>query len=110
MILQCCNALEDAEGMGDSEPLHDKTNKMTCAPSEDSDQPGHLPSLIRVFTVRSVGSQGPKVSSCRRQRLIRLGGYQADLSLRWAHMPFGWFCHAAAHSIDPDQTASSGAF
>ena len=22
---------------------------------------------------------------------------QADLSLRWAHMPFCWFCHAAAH-------------
>ena len=29
-----------------NEPPHDKTNKMTCAPSEDSDQPGHLPSLI----------------------------------------------------------------
>ena len=28
-----------------SEPQHDKTNKMTCAPSEDSDQPGHPPSL-----------------------------------------------------------------
>ena len=25
---------------------------MVCAPSEDSDQPGHPPSLIRVFTVR----------------------------------------------------------
>ena len=25
---------------------------MACAPSEDSDQPGHPPSLIRVFTVR----------------------------------------------------------
>ena len=25
---------------------------MTCAPSKDSDQPGHLPSLIRVFAVR----------------------------------------------------------
>ena len=24
---------------------HDKTNKMTCEPSEDSDQPGHPPSL-----------------------------------------------------------------
>ena len=24
---------------------HDKTNKMTCVPSEDSDQPGHPPSL-----------------------------------------------------------------
>ena len=31
------------------ERLHDKTNKMTCAPSEDSDPPGHPPSLIRVF-------------------------------------------------------------
>ena len=29
------------------EPRHDKTNM----PSEDSDQPGHLPSLIRVFAV-----------------------------------------------------------
>ena len=27
-----------------------------CAPSEDSDQLGHPPSLIRVFPVRSVGS------------------------------------------------------
>ena len=25
------------------EPQHDKTNKMTCVPSEDSDQPGHPP-------------------------------------------------------------------
>ena len=28
------------------EPVHDKTNKMTSAPSEDSDQPGHPPRLI----------------------------------------------------------------
>ena len=34
------------------EPPHDITNKLACAPSEDSDQPGHPPSLIRVFTVR----------------------------------------------------------
>ena len=36
---------------------HDKTNEMACAPSEDSAQPGHPPSLIRVF-------QGPNASSC----------------------------------------------
>ena len=30
-----------------------------CAPSEDSDQPGHPPSLIRVFAVRSVGAKDP---------------------------------------------------
>ena len=46
------------------EPERDKTNKMTCAPSEDSDQPGHPPSLSRVFDVCSMGSYGPKVSSC----------------------------------------------
>ena len=40
-----------AVGLNLYEPRHDKTNKMT-APSEDSDQPGHPPSLIRVFTVR----------------------------------------------------------
>ena len=34
------------------EPPHDKTNKMACAPSEDLDQPGHPPSLIRVFAIR----------------------------------------------------------
>ena len=34
------------------ETLHDKTNKMECAPSEDADQPGHPPSLTRVFAVR----------------------------------------------------------
>ena len=39
-----------------TEPPHDKTNKMACAPSEDSDQPGHLHSLIRVFAVWSMGS------------------------------------------------------
>ena len=56
------------------EPPHDKTNKMACAPSEDSDQPGHPPSLIRVFVVRLMGSKGPKLSSCGQRRLIRLGG------------------------------------
>ena len=29
-----------------NQPPHDKTNKMAYVPSEDSDQPGHLPSLI----------------------------------------------------------------
>ena len=38
------------------EPPREKANKMACAPSEDSYQPGHPPSLIRVFAVRSVDS------------------------------------------------------
>ena len=59
------------------EPPYDKTNKMTVVPSEESDQSGHPPSLIRVFDVRSMDAQ-------------------ADLSLRWAHKSFCWFCHAVA--------------
>ena len=58
-----------------------------CAPSKDSDQPGHLPSLIRVFAVRLIGSQEPKLSSCGQQR----ADAQADLSLRWAHSHFVGF-------------------
>ena len=33
------------------DPPDDKTNKIACAPSEDSDQPGHPPSLTRDFAV-----------------------------------------------------------
>ena len=40
---------------------HDKTNKVACAPSEDSDQPGHTPSLIRAFVLRSIGRKGSTV-------------------------------------------------
>ena len=35
-----------------SDPAHDKTYKLASAPSEDSDQPGLSPILIRVFAVR----------------------------------------------------------
>ena len=34
----------------------DMTKPSKCAPSEDSDQPGHPPRLIRVFAVHSMGS------------------------------------------------------
>ena len=42
---------------------------MTCESSEDSDQPGRLPSLTRVFAVCSMDSQGPKASTCGHWRL-----------------------------------------
>ena len=44
--------------------------KMTYAPSEDSDQPGHPPGLIKVFAVRSMGSYMyvHNAYSCGQQR------------------------------------------
>ena len=78
------------------EPPHDKTDKMACAPNDDSDQPGNPPSLIRVFAVCSMGSLGPKLFSCWYRRLWSdWADAQADLSLLWAHIPFRWFSHEA---------------
>ena len=67
-----------------------------CAPSEDSDQPGDPPSLIRVFAVHT---KKPWVLSypLSAQRRLRSdwADAQADLSLHWAQS-FCWFCHEAA--------------
>ena len=59
-----------------NEPPHDKTNKVACAPSEDSDQPGHLPSLIRAFAVRMKKPWVLSYPYSTQRRLIRLGGCQ----------------------------------
>ena len=71
------------------EPHRDKANKMACAPSEDSDQPGHPPSLIRVFDVRLKKARMLSYPLSGQRRLwTDWEDAQADLSLRWAHMPF----------------------
>ena len=45
-----------------------------CVPSEDSDQPGHPPSLIRVFAVRMKKAWVLSYPLSAQGRLIRLGG------------------------------------
>ena len=71
---------------------------MACAPSEDSDQPGNAPSLIRVFAVRMKKAWALSYPVSAQRRLWPdWADAQADLSLRWAHMSFCWFCHEAAH-------------
>ena len=55
------------------EPGHDKIYKMACAHSKDSDQPGHPPTLIRVFTVRMKKACVLSYPLSRQRRLIRLG-------------------------------------
>ena len=57
-----------------NEQAHDKTYKMACVPSKDSDQPGHPPSLIRVFTVRMKKAWVLSYPLSAQLGLIRLGG------------------------------------
>ena len=57
------------------EPPRDKTNKMACGPSKDSDQSRqHPPSLIRVFAVRIKKAWVLSYPLSAQRRLIRLGG------------------------------------
>ena len=71
---------------------------MACAPSEDSDQPGHPSSLIRVFAIRMKKALILSYPLSAQRRLWSdWADAQADLSLRWAHMPFCCFCHALGH-------------
>ena len=69
------------------------------AQSGHSDQHGRPPSLIRVFAVRSF-----MFSSCGQWILWSdWADAQNDLSLRWEHMPFRWFCHEAAQILASNQ-------
>ena len=93
-----------------------------CAPSKDSDQPEHLPSLIRVFAVcmkkawvlsYPLGTQ--------RRCWSDWADAQADLSLRRAHIPLvvlrlffflykemhSDFSHMSVHSLIQTHTAWS---
>ena len=69
-----------------NEPWHDKTNKMACAPSKDSDQPGHPPSLIRVFAVRMKRAWVLSYPLSMQRRLWSdRADAQVDKSLHWVH-------------------------
>ena len=67
-----------------------------CAPCEDSDQPGHPSSLIRVFAVHMKKPWALSYPLIAQQRLIRLGGCPG-----WSESSLGahslcWFCHVVA--------------
>ena len=80
----------------ENESAHDKTYKMAFAPSEDSDQHGHPPSLIRVFAVR-MKKAWVLSYLLSAQRWSDWADARADLSPLGAH-PFCWFCHALARN------------
>ena len=80
-----------------SEPQNQQSD---CAPSEDSDQPGHPPSLVRVFAVRMKKAWVLSYPLSAQRRLWSdWADAQADLSLHWVHSHFvGFFmsrlkCH-----------------
>ena len=73
-------------------------NKQTDnATSEDSNQPGHPPSLIRDLAIRMKKAWVLNYPLSAQRRLWSdWADAQADLSLCWAHCPFCWFYHEVA--------------
>ena len=65
-----------------------KSYKMTLVPSNDSDQTGHPPGLIRVFAVRVKIRKHLLSFEPSAHTLSDLVGVQADLSLRSANTSF----------------------
>ena len=67
------------------------------APREGSDQLGHPPSLITLRRPHeeTLGPQLPIEHTAKTDQTGRIHT-QADLSLRWAHRSFCWFCHEKA--------------
>ena len=73
-----------------------KTYNKTFATSEDSDQPAHPRSLIRVFTDRMYLLQPPGyLKRDRRELLLYWVGIQADLSLCWSQRSYCRFSRAS---------------
>ena len=69
-----------------------KNQQCGCASSEDSDQPGHPPGLIRVFAVHMKKAWVLSYPLSAQRRLWSDWAVaQADLSLRWAHRHFVGF-------------------
>ena len=73
--------------------LMTKPTMWLCAQRRLSDQPGHLPSLIRVFAVRM-----KKTVRLQKHWILSYPlSAQRRLWSDWAHMSVCWFCHEAAH-------------
>ena len=74
-----------------NEQRHDKTNEMSVGPAK-TDQPGHSPSLIRIFAVRMKKAWVLNyLLSAQRRLWSDWADAQADLSLPWAYTQFAGF-------------------
>ena len=72
---------------------------MTCAPSEDSDQPWHQPQSDQcsLSAWKKLGSLATHWAHSKDWS--DWADPKADLSLRWAHGSFCWFCCAVTQLI-----------
>ena len=91
---------------GTYDPQLDKTNKITCAPSEDSWLVPAFAQPNRSLRCLYKDSSGPWPSleyTAKTDQTVRMCRL-IWLSLWWAHISFCWFCHAPTHIQKKIQT------
>ena len=81
------------------EPSHDKTNKMTVRPAKTQISLGIRPVWSESSLCAQWVAKDPSFLHADCEDWSDWVDAQADLSLHWAHMPFCWFCHEAAHIL-----------
>ena len=75
----------------------DETYLRTCTHREDSDQPAHSHSLIRIFNGRILMAKDAGLLHANNTNSDQ--NAQANLIFRWAHMSVATFSHAASHFV-----------
>ena len=89
-----CWLKHDLDASYSIEAQHNKTNKMTCGPSEDLDQPGHPPSLISLCCPKKFGFLATHKAHSKDG--LDCVDVKADRSL-CGRTSFCLFCRAPAH-------------
>ena len=78
--MHCSNKFSNESGNSNS-------NNFTCTPSEDSDQPGHPRSLIRVFaSCMKVVWAFSYLQEAQHRLQSNCEDVKANLSIRWVHI------------------------
>ena len=80
-------------GKTENEPSHDKNNKMTVRPAQTQTSLGIRPDWSESSLCAQWVVKDPSFLHADGEDWSDWAYAHADLSLRWAHMPFCWFCH-----------------
>ena len=86
------------------EPRRDKTSKVTVRPAKTQISLGIRPVWSESSLCTQWVAKVPSFLHVDSEDSDLCADAQADLSLRWAHMPYCWFCHEAAHILNQQST------
>ena len=91
---------KETKHKGPHEPQHDKTNKMTLRPAKTQISLGIRPVWSESSLCAQWVAKDPSFLHADSEVWSEWVDAQADRSLRWAHMPYCWFCREAAHIMN----------